>query len=107
MTPEAQVVKVETVTEDEAIITDTGLKISWFTLLVANMSVTKFPDTELPLIADIVNAFLNEVGWNTPKMVKGGLLVEYGIGNEDMRDVLFFLRQDRIEVEGVVLGSET
>jgi hypothetical protein len=103
--PFNQAVKVETATEPEGAGETTSMKISWFTAIVATMSVDRFPEIEAPLIADICVEFLASIAANAPKMVKGGLLEEHGIDVRDVADFLAFLRENRITVDGLVLRS--
>jgi hypothetical protein len=107
MTAKNQTVEVVTSTESEDSQLTQSMKLSWFTMLVANVSVKNFPDVETPLVADIVSAFLDELRANSGKLVKGGLLADYGIDLRDLNNLLRFLGEDRVKVEGVVLRSST
>ncbi len=93
--------------EDEVSSPISKIKISWKTIFVAGISVEDFPDIEAPLVKDVIDAFLIRMSESVPKMVKGGLLREHGIDIEDMTNLIRFINEDRIEVDGVVLRSPT
>ncbi len=102
-----QTVSVERADETEVSTLIPKVRISWKTIFVAGISVEDFPDIEAPLVLDVVDAFLIRMSESVPKMVKGGLLREHGIDINDMTNLIRFINEDRIEVDGVVLRSPT
>ena len=104
---ENQTVKVELAEEAEVSTLVPKYRISWKTIIVAGISVEDFPDVEAPLAMDIVDSFLIRLSHAAPKITKGGLLKETGLDIEAINNLIRFIQEDRIEVDGVVLRSPT
>lgn len=99
--PENQVVKVGRVSEPERGNRARAAQVSWLTILTAQVSVEDMPEAELPVVQMAIRNFLQRLAQNAPKMVKGGLLEEFGIDLKDLEDLIGFLQQQRIEITGV------
>lgn len=107
MKPSPQVVKVHQATETEVSTLVPKVKISWKTIFAAGITVEDFPDIEAPLVVDVIDAFLIRMSHAAPKIAKGGLITEHGMGIEQINSLIKFIQEDRIEVDGLVLRSPT